>query len=193
MMPLAQRLVSHWFVLVTVSYVTLWALQVSIIMPLETLALENSTLVSILFLPHAARVLSTWMLGPKVLFSLVPSSILCYALLMPESETMTLTDVALASTGALCAPVAFELMRVVKINVYPTEVGVISWRTLVFAGFLSSILNSFFQTLFLEGKFPIQDTFSILTRFIIGDVLGLVVVLLMLVGLLRVFRGYSNV
>ena len=68
MMPLAQRLVSHWFVLVTVSYVTLWALQVSIIMPLETLALENSTLVSILFLPHAARVLSTWMLGPKVLF-----------------------------------------------------------------------------------------------------------------------------
>ena len=106
---------------------------------------------------------------------------------------MTLTDVALASTGALCAPVAFELMRVVKINVYPTEVGVISWRTLVFAGFLSSILNSFFQTLFLEGKFPIQDTFSILTRFIIGDVLGLVVVLLMLVGLLRVFRGYSNV
>ena len=193
MMPLAQRLMSHWFVLVTVSYAGLWALQINLIMPLEALALENFTIVSVLFLPHAVRVLATWMLGPKVLFALVPSSIACYTLLMPDATAMTMRDVGVASIGALCAPVAFELMRIVRINVYPNEVGVVSWRTLVFAGFLSSILNSFFQTLFHEGKFPIQDTFNILTRFIIGDVLGLVVVLLFSLGILRVFRGYSNV
>ena len=64
---------------------------------------------------------------------------------------------------------------------------------MVFAGLLSSIINSFFSTLFLEGRFPIEDTFNVLTRFIIGDVMGLVVVLLVLVGLVKVFRRVANV
>ena len=64
---------------------------------------------------------------------------------------------------------------------------------MVFAGLLSSIINSFFSTLFLEGRFPIEDTFNVLTRFIIGDVMGLVVVLLVLVGLLKVLRRFASV
>ena len=40
---------------------------------------------------------------------------------------------------------------------------------------------------------PIEDTFNVLTRFIIGDVMGLVVVLLILVGLLKVFRRFASV
>ena len=95
--------------------------------------------------------------------------------------------------GALCAPVAFELMRVFRIDVYPKSTGVISWRTLVFAGLFSSIINSFFSTSFLEGRFPIEDTFDVLTRFIIGDVIGLVVALLMLVGLLKTSRRLVRV
>ena len=71
--------------------------------------------------------------------------------------------------------------------------GVISWRTLVFAGLFSSIINSFFSTLFLEGRFPIEDTFDVLTRFIIGDVMGLVLVLLILVGLLKTSRRFVRV
>ena len=64
---------------------------------------------------------------------------------------------------------------------------------MVFAGLLSSIINSFFSTLFLEGRFPIEDTFDVLTRFIIGDVMGLVIVLLLLVGLLKTFRRFVSV
>ena len=40
---------------------------------------------------------------------------------------------------------------------------------------------------------PIEDTFNMLTRFIIGDVMGLVVVLLVLVGLLKAFRRFASV
>ena len=64
---------------------------------------------------------------------------------------------------------------------------------MVFAGLLSSIINSFFSTLFLEGRIPIEDTFNVLTRFIIGDVMGLVVILLLLIGLLKVFRRFVSV
>ena len=64
---------------------------------------------------------------------------------------------------------------------------------MVFAGLLSSIINSFFSTLFLEGRFPIEDTFDVITRFIIGDVMGLVIVLLLLVGVLKAFRRFTSV
>ena len=84
-------------------------------------------------------------------------------------------------------------MRFVLIDAYPNSTRVISWLTLGFAGLLSSIINSFFSTLFLEGRVPIEDTFDVLTRFIIGDVMGLVLVLLTLVGLLKTSRRFVPV
>ena len=111
----------------------------------------------------------------------------------PDTGAFTPTDLIIPMIGALCAPVAFELMRFVRIDVYPKSTGVISWRTLVFAGLLSSIVNSFFSTLFLDGRFPIEDTFHVLTCFVIGDVMGLVIILLLLVSLLRAFRRFVSV
>ena len=55
------------------------------------------------------------------------------------------------------------------------------------------VTNSFFSTLFLEGQFPIEDTFDALSRFIIGDVMGLVIILLLLIGLLKAFRRFASV
>jgi len=188
------KVVSHWFTAIFVAYVALWSIQYFLIFPLEAQALgQTAALVSMIYLPHAVRVLAAWMIGPKSIFALLPASFVTYLALYDGTGTPGLSDFAAPVIGALCAPVTLELMRIVKINVYPQEVGIISWRTLVFAGFLSSILNSFFQTLALEGKFPIEATFDILTRFVVGDVAGLVVVLFLLVGMMKLVRGTSNV
>ena len=164
-------------------------------MPIEAMMVEhNVALVSLLYLPHAVRVLGAWMVGPKSILALIPASICGYFFIMrPDTGAFTPADFIIPIIGALCAPVAFELMRFVRIDVYPKSTGVISWRTLVFAGLFSSIINSFFSTLFLEGRFPIEDTFDVLTRFIIGDVMGLVIILLLLVGLLKAFRRFASV
>ena len=55
------------------------------------------------------------------------------------------------------------------------------------------IINSFFLTLSLEVQFPVEDTFDVLTRFIIGDVMGLVLLLLLLIGLMKAFRRFASV
>ena len=185
----------HWYVLIFVVYLGLVTVQYQVIMPIEAMMVEhNVALVSLLYLPHAVRVLGAWMVGPKSILALIPASICGYFFAMrPDAGAFTPTDLIIPMIGALCAPVAFELMRFVRIDVYPKSTGVISWRTLVFAGLFSSIINSFFSTLFLEGRFPIEDTFDVLTRFVIGDVMGLVVVLLVLVGLLKVFRRFASV
>ena len=185
----------HWFVLIFLTYLGLLTVQYLVIMPIETMVVErNAALVSLLYLPHAVRVLGAWMVGPKSILALIPASICGYFFMMrPDTGAFTSADFIIPMIGALCAPVAFELMRFVRIDVYPKSTGVISWRTLVFAGLLSSIVNSFFSTLFLEGQFPIEDTFDVLTRFVIGDVMGLVIILLLLVSLLKAFRRFVSV
>ena len=184
----------NWFVLIFLTYLGLVAVQYLVIMPIETMMVErNVALVSILYLPHAVRVLGAWMVGPKSVLALIPTSICVYFATRPDTGTLAPADFIIPLVGALCAPVAFELMRFVRIDVYPKSTGLISWRTLVFAGLLSSIINSFFSTLFLEGRFPIEDTFDVLTRFIIGDIMGLVIVLGSLLGLLKAFRRFANV
>ena len=185
----------HWFVLIFLTYLGLLTVQYLVIMPIETMMVErNAALVSLLYLPHAVRVLGAWMVGPKSILALIPASICGYFFIMrPDTGAFTPADFIIPIIGALCAPVAFELMRFVRIDVYPKSTGVISWRTLVFAGLLSSIVNSFFSTLFLEGRFPIEDTFDVLTRFVIGDVMGLVIMLLLSVGLLKAFRRFASV
>jgi hypothetical protein len=185
----------HWFVLIFLTYLGLLTVQYLVIMPIETMMVErNAALVSLLYLPHAVRVLGAWMVGPKSILALIPASICGYFFMIrPDTGAFTPADFIIPMIGALCAPVAFELMRFVRIDVYPKSTGVISWRTLVFAGLLSSIINSFFSTLFLEGQFPIEDTFDVLTRFVIGDVMGLVIILLLLVSLLKAFRRFVSV
>ena len=194
MNPHFSKFFSHWFVLIFLAYLGLIAFQHLIIMPIETMMVErNVAVVSLLYLPHAVRVLGAWMVGPKSILALIPVSICVYFVTRPDTGSLTQADFIIPMVGALCAPVAFELMRFVRIDVYPRSTGVISWRTLVFAGLLSSIINSFFSTLFLEDRFPIEDTFNVLTRFIIGDVMGLVVALFISVGLLKVFRRFASV
>ena len=194
MNQLLSKFFLHWFVLIFLAYLGLVVVQNLVIMPIETMLVErNVALVSLLYLPHAVRVLGAWMVGPKSILALIPASIIVYFVTRPDTGPSTQADIIIPMIGALCAPVAFELMRVFRIDVYPKSTGVISWRTLVFAGLFSSIINSFFSTLFLEGRFPIEDTFDVLTRFIIGDVMGLVLVLLILVGLLKTSRRFVRV
>ncbi len=194
MNPHFSKFCLHWFVFIFLAYLGLVAFQNLVIMPIETMMVDrNVAVVSLLYLPHAVRVFGAWMVGPKSILAFIPASICGYFVTRPDTGSLTQADFIIPMVGALCAPIAFELMRFVRIDVYPKSTGVISWRTLVFAGLLSSIINSFFSTLFLEGRFPIEDTFDVLTRFVIGDVMGLVVVMFLSIGLLKVFRRFASV
>ena len=194
---LKKRLINlcqHWSTLVVISYIFLSVIQTQIIMPIEqTIIDRNVAVVSLLYLPHAVRVLAAWLIGPRVIFVLIPASFMVSLVSQADIGALTQADIIIPLVGALCAPLAFELMRIVRIDVYPKEDGVISWRTLIFAGFLSSILNSFFSTFFMEGRFLVEDTFDILTQFIVGDVMGLVLTMLFLVGMLKCVRRTRNV
>ena len=56
----------HWFVLIFLTYLGLIAVQYLVIMPIETMMVKrNVAFVSLLYLPHAVRVLGAWMVNTK--------------------------------------------------------------------------------------------------------------------------------
>jgi hypothetical protein len=179
---LLQLLFSQWWLVIISSYAVLWAAQVVVIFPLEDLVFHHGIVASYLFLPHAVRVLGAWLYGPKIVFPLFFISLLCHMQLVDKS-IFELTSLHLLSVlaGVICAPLTLEFMKLMRIDVYPKDQGIISWRTLLFVGLVSSIVNSILNTIALSQYFKVEETISVIFRYVVGDVMGLLVVLLILV------------
>ena len=88
---------------------------------------------------------------------------------------------------------AFELMRFCKIDAYPKDEGIVSWRTILFGGVLASIINSLGSTWLKSGYFDPTIIIEVITRFIIGDTLGLVSGMLILMIIFRQLRQMTQV
>lgn len=165
-------------------YLILFAVQWGFVRPLELqLVTSYVSISSLLFLPHAARVLGAWLLGPVAALALIPAHLLTFHFFIHPLAGAG--DIGDALAGALCAPLAFELMRLLKIDLYPRKGAVISWRNLIFAGAVASVFNSFFGLYFISGSFPMDDVFDIIARRIIGDIMGLIVCMAALSFLLK--------
>ena len=161
------------------------------ILPLEiSLTSENAIFASFLFLPHAVRVLSAWLLGPKSLLAMIPAGmavgLMGYGL--PAQGYELLLQVLVETFSASSAVIAFELMRFCKIDVYPKDTGLISWRTVLFGGVFASIINSLGSSWLKSGFFEPSELMEVIIRFILGDTLGLLLGMLIIMLVLRNLR-----
>ncbi|MEC8109087.1 MAG: hypothetical protein VX106_01580 [Pseudomonadota bacterium] len=132
----------HWFGIVMLFHVTAFIIQMSIILPFEiAMAGHIGSLASLLFLPHAVKVLSAWLLDPKAFLALFPAEIfISYFFLRLDFDSATLLLISL--WGSASAIIAFEFLRFMNLGVYPKSVASINWLSFVFAGCLASFFNS---------------------------------------------------
>ena len=182
--PFSQQ----WIAFVIVAYIITSALQLLVIFPIElSLFGENTVFASFLFLPHAVRVLSAWLLGPKSLLAILPAGLAVtwvsgnlYGYLGEEFLTQLLVYIFADCSAVL----AFEFMRLCKIDAYPRKIGVISWRTVLFGGILASVINSIGSTWLRSSYIEPVALLEVISRFILGDSLGLLLgmMLIMLIN-----------
>jgi hypothetical protein len=178
----------HWFGIVMLLHVTAFIIQMSILLPFEIAAAGHiGSLASVLFLPHAVKVLSVWLLGPKAFLALFPAEIfISYFFLGLNFDPVTLLLISL--WGSASAVIAFEFLRLMNLNVYPKNVATINWRSLVFAGCVASFFNSVGGTyLKSEGLAP-AEIHQVLGRYLIGDIGGLLFCLIVLMLIMRYVR-----
>ena len=160
----------------------------NIILPFEIAEAGHvGSLASVLFLPHAVKVLSVWLLGPKAFFALFPAEIfISYFFLRFDFDPVTLLLISLWGSGS--AVIAFEFLRLMNLNVYPKNMATINWRSLVFAGCLASFFNSVGGTYLKSKGLAPAEIFEVLGRYLIGDIGGLLFCLIVLMLILRYHR-----
>jgi hypothetical protein len=184
---LVRAITSHWLVLVFLLHFFAMMFQTQVLWPLEAMLLGPlSIYASILFIPHAVRVLASWLLGPKAMFVLIPVELVITLLIFNPLETkISIVTVISPIFAASTAVIAFEFMKFMKINVYPALNTKPNWRTVVFAGILASLINSISGTLIKTASVPADDTMAIIIRYLIGDISGLLLGMLIVMLLLK--------
>ena len=95
-------------------YVITFIAQMSIILPFEIAEAGHiGSLASVLFLPHAVKVLSVWLIGPKAFLALFPAEIfISYFFLRLDFDPVTLLLISL--WGSASAVIAFEFLRLMN-------------------------------------------------------------------------------
>ena len=157
-------------------------LQIYVFLPIEiNLFGPLTAYASFLFLPHAVRVLAAWLLGPKALFALIPAEVIVTLLFFnPLAKHISAVIIVAPIVAASTAVVAFEFMKFMKIDVYPNVNSSPNWRGVVFAGILASLFNSISGTLIKTATVPTNGSMSIIIRYLVGDISGLLLGMLLL-------------
>lgn len=195
-MRFMRSLSEHWPGISILVYLLTFVVWRYLILPLElSLTNENAIFASFLFLPHAVRVLSAWLLGPKSLIAMIPAGVAVSLIggASPSQGYELIQEVILATFSASSAVMAFELMRFCKIDAYPKDEGIVSWRTILFGGVLASIINSLGSTWLKSGYFAPSELMEVITRFILGDTLGLLFGMLIIMLIFRQLRQMAQV
>ena len=148
----------------------------------------------LIFLPHGVRVIAVYFLGYKAVLPLFIAQLLLYQLFenMPPNEV----HIPLAAVGALSPLIAFELLRVCDLKSYyrpnppdamPNTVG-----PPLLAGILAAIFNGLLTlAILLFNESPVANL-NFLLGYLIGDLLGFLVILGLIVTVRNLRDSLKN-
>jgi len=161
--------------------VVVWVVQTQLIYPLERTLLDPSwvEVASMLFLPAGFKVIIAvimgWMAAPAILFSTI------FGMWLHTDDLLFSTHFSVISTVSLYIPILLiRYLRGGFQGVDTTKESTSLFRTAVVVTVIAAMLNAFFSTVLYGNSAPL----GIWLRFLIGDLLGTVTV----VGLVVLFR-----
>ena len=96
-----------------------------------------------------------------------------------------------AIAGAGCAPVAYMLVKFVRRNNLGEELDLANWRTVLLIGAVASIINSVPKAILFGRFFGGRDFAMVAAKVFIGDLLGLMLGLILLLFIFRLINRDS--
>ena len=178
-----QQFSFYNFTIVLVSYLASYLLVAKVISPIQSQYILNTELVSLLFLPHGVRVLTCVLYGPRLgAFYIFSATLLTGFWVGSIGDDDPLTLTLRYAVGALSVPIAFVFLQFIhedtKIGL--TKVKHNTIKTIAYLALISSILNSIGHALVLDGFSASEVKPRIILQFLIGDLLGTMVLFLCL-------------
>ena len=174
------------------AYIGLFLLVRQIIFPLQQIIAPNTApYAALIFLPHGVRVIATWLYREKAILPLLMVHLFAYRLFYWESPDAALNMVAVLS-GSLCVFIAMQLFSFSRIDIGLSNMTISHWRSLVFLGFISSVFNTAGNMLAMGDVMGSDLHLQVIATFIIGDTIGTLACLLILMLGFRLRRLASS-
>jgi len=160
------------------------------VIPLEILLFspEIAEYASLLYLPHAVRIVSYYILGP---ISLVPIFFSQCITVILFNDAELLNTISLSTISTLSIYLGFYLYAIIKKDNLFNITQTVDWKKIIIIGFLVSIFNSTLSSLYINILFE-KSYGYINLNYLIGDVLGLVFGMFIFILLLKFFFYWEN-
>ena len=176
---LAQTLVA------SISFVVLMEFSIQVVLPLQEawiVVLENHAM--LLFLPHGVRVLTAWLYGWRSIIYLLPGHLMAHTMLW---STAGLTDwsVLVAIGGSCIGFLGFVVASHLLVFFKSVPISQ-KWIEVLLAGSIASIANSTMNAL----VYSVSWINSL--AYIVGDTVGLMVLMVLLVYLFKIERTVTR-
>ena len=125
------------------------------------------------------------MLGPKALIGLLPAHYLIGYIMYPDRALFDL-DMLAPLVASMSAVVAFEMFKLANLNLYLDDLQkALHWRTLLLVGAVASVFNAVGLTFVYQGYIDQASMYTLMTKYLVGDTLGLFLGLVIVVLVLR--------
>ncbi len=176
------------FFVIVLAYVFCHGLTALVVSPVQSLVFPEITVfASLVYLPHGVRVLATWAYGWKAIPALIVGVSLSAWIFSPSADLNFLEPALLEGifVGAVSAFIAFELVRFAGFNFYFGRSKKLQWKGMIAVGALSSVINSFGQTLVYAELIDLEKIVGVWVIYAIGDLIGLIVCMLVLMFVFR--------
>ena len=174
-------------------FVITFLLHKFIIYPVEVYFFSEETVehASYLYLPRAVRIIAYYVLGPIALIPIFLSQ--CFTFILFNNGELFNT-VYLSTISTLSIYCGFTLYELIKKDNLFDIINTVDWKKIIIIGFLVSVFNSTFSTLYLNLKKGHDYFYETLNfTYLIGDVLGLVFGMILFILSLKFYgRWRSN-
>lgn len=178
--PVLRTLVT--LTIVSGAYFLAFAVSFGLIMPAQRVFWpEFANHASILFLPHGVRVLVAWLYGWRAIFFLMPSALVTHAYLF-GLDGLSANYLFGALSGVVCATASFAVLAQLGMDFRAGQGRFASWREVLLAGSFASVINV------IGTSFFFGSDFSSASAYFIGDLVGLMVAMVLMMLAFRLFR-----
>lgn len=175
-------------ILICSVYMLLFLAVRHIIYPLQKMiAPEAAQYAAFIFLPHGVRVIATWLYREKAIVPLLLAHLVLYRLFYWQGGDAALNIVAVLS-GSLCVFITMQLFSFSRIDISLRNMTISHWRSLVFLGFISSVFNTAGNMLAMGDTMGSELHLEVIATFIIGDTVGTLACLFILMLGFRLHR-----
>ena len=163
-----------------------------LITPLEIFIFSEEAVeyASLLYLPHAVRIIAYYVLGSIVLIPIFLSQ--CFTYLVFNNVEL-INTVYLSSLSTLSIFLGFRLYELVrKRNIFNID-ETVDWKKIIIVGFLVSIFNSTLSSLFISLNTSYNYFYETLNfTYLVGDVLGLVFGMFLFIFCLTIYNSWRK-